>query len=438
MKILFVVHAAPWAEFSGTPLITGQYAQRALARGWDVAFLVPDTAANHSRAPDIYGQVKLFYWPVQAEWNVNAFASPPSARTTPPVEIDYAPDIIHIVDWVLMESSVLAALVALNAPIVRQVWNFEDICSVIEPIHRLPAGQPCIAPLDPRDCAECLLDRTNIFIPGEKYNFRSITAKLNEYRDIYIDRQSQSIETRKLVAHDHFAKIYNKVLFPTESFFQYFNSHMKISSDYEIVEHGVSVNNASSIKKPHKGLNFIYAGGNSKRKGWTAIVQAFSRLYEEGFNDLHLRVYGAKAQTQNSALSNYPNVQFCDPYNAESMAHEFSWADIGLIPTQFETYCRIVREYMICGVVPIASRAFGIPDVVEHDYNGILLDEPTGDQIYEAIKNLVSNPQDIERLRAGCAAASITSPEAEFEKICSIYNELCTNHAKNLQISTAG
>lgn len=434
MKILFVVHAAPWAEFSGTPLITGQYAQRAMARGWDVALLVPDTAANHSRAPDIYDQVKLFYWPVQAEWNLNAFASPPSARTTPPIEIDYAPDIIHIVDWVLMESSVLAALASLNAPIVRQVWNFEDICSVIEPIHRLPAGRPCVAPLNPRDCAECLLDRTNIAIQGEKHNFRSISAKLKAYGEAYIDRQSQSIATRKIVARDHFSEIYNKVLFPTNSFFDYFDSHMKMSGDYEIVEHGVSVRNAVPIKKPHKGLNFIYAGGNAKRKGWSAIVQAFSRLYDEGFIDLHLRVYGAKAQTQNSALSSYPNVQFCDPYNVDSMANEFAWADIGLIPTQFETYCRIVREYMICGVVPIASRAFGIPDVVDHDYNGILLDEPTGDHLYEAIRKLVNNPQDIERLRAGCAATIITSPEAEFDRICSIYNDLRNNKTQILQI----
>lgn len=435
MKILFVVHAAPWAEFSGTPLITGQYAQRAMARGWEVAFLVPDATSNRSPAPDVYKPVKMLYWPAQAQWHLNAFTSPPSARTTAPIKIDYEPDIVHIVDWVLMESSVLAALVALNAPVLRQVWNFEDICSVIEPIHRLPAGRPCLAPLNPRDCAECVLDRTNITVKGETHNFRELSAKLDSYKMQFIDRQSQSIATRKIVAADHFSTMYSKILFPTNSFFEYFNSHLKVVGDYEVVEHGVSVKGASIQKAPHEGLNFIYAGGNAKRKGWTAIVQAFSRLYDEGFDHIRLRIYGAKAQTINSALAKYPNVEFRDPYNAESMPHEFAWADVGLVPTQFETYCRIVREYMLCGVVPVASRAFGIPDVVEHDRNGILLDEPTGDKLYAAIRALVDNPEDILRLRAGCAATQINSPETEFDRICDIYQDLHIKRTSTMPIA---
>lgn len=424
MKILFVVHAAPWAEFSGTPLITGQYAQRAMARGWEVAFLVPDTAANRSPAPDVYQPVTMVYWPTQVHWSIKAFAATPGLRTTAPIEIDFQPDIVHIVDWVFMESSVLAALAALNAPIVRQVWNFEDLCSEIEPIHRLPGGHTCVAPLNPRDCAECLLRRAEISIPGGKHNYLELTEKLEAYKRQFINRGARAVAHRQLVAADHFAKLYDKVLFPTRSFFDYFNSHLKLSGDHEILEHGVFVKGASAAKVQHDGLNFIYAGGMAKRKGWPAIVQAFSRLYDEGVENVRLRVYGDRAHTEKSTFAKYPNVEFRDAYNMDNMAEAFAWADIGLAPTQFETFCRIVREYILCGVVPIASHAFGIPDVVEHGRNGILLDEPSGDSLYQAIRRLLDDPGAVARLKAGCAATPITSPEAEFDRLCEIYQDL--------------
>lgn len=428
MKLLFVVHAAPWAELSGTPLITGQYAQRALARGWSVAFLTPDTAANRVPPPPPYADVKMLFWPTLAEWHLNAFSAPPVARPAPQDIIDYAPDITHIVDWVNIDSSVLPALRALKAPIVRQVWNFEDICTMIEPIHRFEAGRPCPAPLTATDCAECLLNRRTINVTGGAHNFLQLSNKLAQYRSDFIRTRSGPIAHRPTVAAEHFTTFYDKVLFPTQSFFDYFNSHMPISGDHEIVEHGIAVRGAIKARTAHHGLNVIYVGGNAKRKGWGALVQAFSRLYDEGITNVNLRVYGSRAETQASPLAKYPNVEFRDPYNMDTMAKEFAWADVGLAPTQFETFCRVVREFMLCGVVPVASRAFGIPEVLRHDQNGIMLDEPTGEQLYRAVLDLSRNPVKVTRLKAGGAATEISSPEAEFEHLSAIYQKLRTDH----------
>lgn len=430
MKLLFVVHAAPWAESSGTPLITGQYAQRALERGWEVAFLTPDTPANRAPPPPAYAGVQRLFWPALKDWHLNAFSAPPLARQGPQAVIDFKPDIVHIVDWVLIDSSVLPALRALGAPIVRQVWNFEDICTLIEPIHRFPAGQPCPAPLTARDCAECLLNRRQIQLQVGNHNFRELTTRLADYGDSFIRAQTGPIERRKTVAADHFSTFYDKVIFPTRSFLDYFSSHLPLSGDHEIVEHGIAVRDAVTDKPRHDSVNVIYVGGNAKRKGWGALVKAFSRLYDEGVTNVNLRIYGSRAITSQSHLARYPNVEFRDPYNMDTMVEEFAWADVGVAPTQFETFCRIVREFMLCGVVPVASRAFGIPEVVEHDRNGILLDEPTGDDLYAALLDLSRNPEKITRLKAGCAATSIPSPESEFDHLSAIYESLRTTRAR--------
>ena len=41
MKILYVVHASPYDEFSGAPLIAKQYALKSLERGCEVCIITP-------------------------------------------------------------------------------------------------------------------------------------------------------------------------------------------------------------------------------------------------------------------------------------------------------------------------------------------------------------------------------------------------------------
>ena len=76
---------------------------------------------------------------------------------------------------------------------------------------------------------------------------------------------------------------------------------------------------------------------------------------------------------KNRIFRKYKEVEFFDTFKIEKITEIFSWADVGIIPTYFETFCRTVRHFLQANVVPIASEAFGIPDIIKSNVNGIIL-----------------------------------------------------------------
>ena len=140
---------------------------------------------------------------------------------------------------------------------------------------------------------------------------------------------------------------------------------------FNIINHGINldINDQYKNKNNTNIINFIYTGGSAERKGWKIIEEAFDYLLKKYPNKIKLRIYGHKKKTSKSSLKKFMNVDFFDSYKYNELNKILSWADICILPSHFETFGLIIREYMHNKVIPISSNSFGADEVIENDKN---------------------------------------------------------------------
>jgi glycosyltransferase involved in cell wall biosynthesis len=93
-------------------------------------------------------------------------------------------------------------------------------------------------------------------------------------------------------------------------------------------------------------------------------------------------------------------------------------SDIFILPSLTEGYPQTLFEAMACGVPVIASRVGGIPSIVRDGENGLLVNSTSSEEICEAVRMLIGNP-DLARQLAmnGLDTAMRHTMEAERQKI---------------------
>jgi len=99
--------------------------------------------------------------------------------------------------------------------------------------------------------------------------------------------------------------------------------------------------------------------------------------------------------------------------------------DILVLPSLNEGMGRVLVEAMAAGKPIVASRVGGIPDLVKHNNNGLLV--PPGDEkaMAQGIKKLIKNPKKAKAMgQRGRDLCDQFSIEAMVDKIDSLYSEL--------------
>jgi N-acetyl-alpha-D-glucosaminyl L-malate synthase BshA len=80
--------------------------------------------------------------------------------------------------------------------------------------------------------------------------------------------------------------------------------------------------------------------------------------------------------------------------------HLLPGADVLLLPSEFESFGLAALEAMACGVVPIATRAGGLPEVIEDGVDGLLVPEAEMDELGERTLALLRDPGRLAALKA--------------------------------------
>jgi glycosyltransferase involved in cell wall biosynthesis len=99
--------------------------------------------------------------------------------------------------------------------------------------------------------------------------------------------------------------------------------------------------------------------------------------------------------------------------------------DIFVLPSLNEGMGRVLVEAMAAGKPIVASNVGGIPDLVKHDHNGLLV--PPGDEkaLAAAIRQLINYPEKAKMMgQRGQQLCHQFSVESMAEKIDALYMEL--------------
>jgi len=147
------------------------------------------------------------------------------------------------------------------------------------------------------------------------------------------------------------------------------------------------------------------------RKGLTVLPDAVSQLQERGFDvmlDIIGPAVGAPGEAEHraivaraAALGVADRVKLPGAVPLEQLLPLYRTYDLFVLPTlPGEGIPRVLLEAMTSGVPIVTTRVAGIPSLVTHEVNGLLVDDPTPAAIAAALARLLSDAGLRQRLIA--------------------------------------
>lgn len=161
-------------------------------------------------------------------------------------------------------------------------------------------------------------------------------------------------------------------------------------------------------------------------KGVDILLRAFSRLAED-FPDWRLELVGFQLEEraiEEAADVAYPTnrVSFPGPIPPDDVATAMEKASIFVLPSRSEGMGRVLLEAAFTGCPRIASTAGGIPHVVDHDSDGLLVEPGSVEDLERALRRLMTD--SALRARLGRAARTRALEEFTIEEFMRHYREL--------------
>lgn len=141
--------------------------------------------------------------------------------------------------------------------------------------------------------------------------------------------------------------------------------------------------------------NYIFfAGYPYFLKGVDLLIKAFLNLTDDfpeycliilGYNPDDLEVYEKMA-------AGCSRIQFHKPVHYDKISDYFKNCTIFVLPSRTEAMGRVLIEAMACGKPVIGARVGGIPEVIDHEINGLLFDAENVKDLEGSIRRLLVNP----------------------------------------------
>jgi glycosyltransferase involved in cell wall biosynthesis len=150
-----------------------------------------------------------------------------------------------------------------------------------------------------------------------------------------------------------------------------------------------------------------------------------------------LHVYGEVKEKEpaleiNRLTSSYPeNIKYKGKYSPGDLPEIMKNSDMGLVISNFETYCRVSREFLNYGIPIISSDFFG-SEIVKDGVNGFLIKRGDHNALSDRMLAVINNAEIIAELKEGAKDTHIVTMEEEASMLKDLYNEMLRAHSKSL------
>ena len=148
-------------------------------------------------------------------------------------------------------------------------------------------------------------------------------------------------------------------------------------------------------------VTFLYFGFIKPYKGLD-VLAASMRILESYSNMYNIIVAGSGDDESLDYFKTQPN---CFVLNKMLSTQELialnKLADVVVLPYKSASQTGIVSTVFMFETPVIATRVGAIPDVVSHNENGLLIEKNAPGELASAMKHLIENPSEINRLSKG-------------------------------------
>ena len=166
--------------------------------------------------------------------------------------------------------------------------------------------------------------------------------------------------------------------------------------------------------------DIVYAGVLIPRKGVHHLLNAFAGINHPRAR-LHLvggaenADYARALREQAQALGISERVHFAGPVSQRELATYLAAARVMVLPSLSEGLGRVVVEAMLLGTPVIGSRVGGIPDMIRHGENGLLVEAGDEAGLTAALRQIYRADAAAMGARARDFAGEFFSPEKYIE-----------------------
>lgn len=321
---------------------------------------------------------------------------------------EYDPDLVHIFGTEFPHALAMAR--AFGRP-GRTLIGIQGICSEIAKVYRADLPDAVWKRVTLRD----ILRQDSLIQQQEKYRVRGTREKSALLIAGHVTGRTAFDRefTRKLVPHAVYHHMNETMRAPFyEGMWTYDRA----------VPHTVFV---AQGDYPLKGLHFLLRVMPHLKKRFPDI-----RVTVAGNNiirdRLRIGAYGEYLQYLIRKSGTEDRVIFTGPLTAQGMREQYLRSHVFVCPSVLENSPNALGEAMLSGVPCIASRAGGIPSMMDDGREGILI--PAGDirALAEGITSLFENRTLCEKYSAGAAARARGTFDgaANFAQLNAIYREM--------------
>lgn len=200
-------------------------------------------------------------------------------------------------------------------------------------------------------------------------------------------------------------------------------------SKIDVVHNGISLPaDDLSLAERSAPYTLVTVASLTPQKGHEYLIAAFSRLRQRGFSGKLIIVGTGKRHDELVACVR--NAGCVDAVDFVGFTNDVSvylkQADIFILPSLWEGIPVALMEAMSYGIPCIASQVGGVPELIDHRINGILVEPGNVEQLTETITDITNDAQ--MRQKIGAAArrkiASRFSLDAMIESLTAIYSRL--------------
>ncbi len=168
-----------------------------------------------------------------------------------------------------------------------------------------------------------------------------------------------------------------------------------------------------ATRSPSKRIRCLAVARLIERKGLGDLIRALA-LLKRGRFELEIVGGGADQSVLRdlaARLGVAPEVRFLGPLTRAEVAERYRAADLFTLPSSAEAFGNVFAEALASGLPIVGSATGGIPDLVEHGSNGLLV--PSGD--IHALAGAMGYLADDPELRTEMALRNRAKAEATLE-----------------------
>lgn len=186
----------------------------------------------------------------------------------------------------------------------------------------------------------------------------------------------------------------------------------------------------------------LSVGALKPRKGFHTLLKSLGILRRSGF-DFRCRIIGAKldaeyfSRLENLVIDNdlSGRVIFAHGVSDDALKRAYAEADLFVLPsehkgTAFEGLGLVYLEALAMGTPVIGCRQSGAEDVIAEGVNGYLVNPASAEELAEAIRKILGNPETWARLSVQApASVSFFAWDRVGGRMSEIYNRVCASKA---------